>query len=77
MQDGSAFNIKATSLHLGNLSEVEWEQHTIEIGQRFAPSIYADLWQDTRGQPWLVNALGYELTWNNKRLRDRNIEILK
>ena len=76
---GSAFNIKATSLRLGNLSEADvqnlWKQHTTETGQRFDPLIYADLWLDTRGQPWLVNALGYELTWNNKRLRDRNIEI--
>jgi hypothetical protein len=76
---GSAFNIKATSLRLGNLSrqEVEalYQQHTQETGQTFAPAIFAELWEDTRGQPWLVNALGYELTWHDRELRDRSIPI--
>ena len=78
---GSAFNIKAKSLRLGNLTEAEvydlWQQHTAETGQVFAESIFAELWQDTMGQPWLVNALGYELTWDNRRLRDRNIKITR
>jgi hypothetical protein len=72
---GSAFNIKAKSLRLGNLSQVEvkalWLQHTEETGQTFDVAIFPELWEDTRGQPWLVNALGYELTWENKNLRDR------
>ena len=63
---GSAFNIKTESLRLGNFSETEvralWEQHTAATGQSIAESIYPALWQDTRGQPWLVNALGYQLT---------------
>lgn len=76
---GSAFNIKAKSLRLGNLSEPEvnnlWQQHTEATGQGFDPTIFPQLWQDTRGQPWLVNALGYELTWENKRLQDRSVLI--
>jgi len=52
---GSAFNIKTTSLHLGNFTrqEVEtlWLQHTQETGQSFAEKIFPELWQDTCGQP--------------------------
>ena len=63
---GSAFNIKAKSLRLGNFSETEvralWEQHTTATGQVIAQAIYPELWKDTQGQPWLVNALGYQLT---------------
>ncbi|MDM8545624.1 AAA-like domain-containing protein [Candidatus Venteria ishoeyi] len=76
---GSAFNIKAKSLRLGNLTESEvrdlWLQHTAETGQILDETIFPQLWEDTHGQPWLVNALGYELTWDNKRLRDRNVPI--
>ena len=77
---GSAFNIKAESLRLGNFSQAEvralWEQHTTATGQVIAQSIYAELWQDTQGQPWLVNALGYQLT-NHKmpHLLDRTLPI--
>ena len=76
---GSAFNIKAESLMLGNLSNQQtaelYQQHTESTGQIFHPDIFPELWEDTRGQPWLVNALGYELTWKNKRARDRTIPI--
>ncbi|MEL6722798.1 MAG: AAA-like domain-containing protein [Pseudomonadota bacterium] len=74
---GSAFNIKATSLRLGNFSVEEvrelWEQHTTQTGQRFAEQIYPELWADTQGQPWLVNALGYELT--DLRVPDRSVPV--
>ncbi|WP_153004417.1 ATP-binding protein, partial [Tepidimonas taiwanensis] len=63
---GSAFNIKAVSLRLSNFSRAEcealWQQHEAETGQRFDAAIYPELWADTEGQPWLVNALGHELT---------------
>ena len=76
---GSAFNIKAMSLRLGNLSETEvralWQQHTQATGQIFADAIYPELWQDTQGQPWLVNALGYELTQQTPHLKDRTVPI--
>ena len=39
------------------------------------PSIYSKLWSDTQGQPWLVNALGYQLTYKIKELRDRTNTI--
>ncbi len=76
---GSAFNIKAESLRLGNLSRDEcvalWMQHQDETGQTFDPAIWPELWEDTRGQPWLVNALGYECTMADRSARDRTVPI--
>ena len=76
---GSAFNIKAESLRLGNLSREEtealWLQHQTETGQTIDPAIFPELWADTEGQPWLVNALGYELTWRIRELRDHSKPI--
>lgn len=76
---GSAFNIKAESLRLGNLSRDEtealWLQHQNETGQTIDPAIFPELWADTEGQPWLVNALGYELTWRIRELRDHSKPI--
>ena len=60
---GSAFNIKAESLRLGDFTEREVRslltQHTDETGQRFTPEALETVWRQTRGQPWLVNALAY------------------
>ena len=76
---GSAFNIKSESLRLGNFTQQEvkelYQQHTTETGQAFATEIYPALWEDTKGQPWLVNALAYEMSWKNRALRDRTINI--
>ncbi|CAK0738245.1 AAA family ATPase [Gammaproteobacteria bacterium] len=76
---GSAFNIKTESLRLGNLERMEvdalYAQHTADTGQVFDPAIFAELWEDTQGQPWLVNALGYEMTWKDRELRDRSLPI--
>jgi len=76
---GSAFNIKATSLVMGNFTPAEiralYQQHTDATGQTFTDSIFPALWEDTRGQPWLVNALGYEMTWEDRELRNRSLPI--
>jgi len=76
---GSAFNIKTESLRMGNFSQEEtkalWLQHTEEAGQAFDEAIFPELWEDTFGQPWLVNALGYELTWKLRVNRDRSRKI--
>lgn len=76
---GSAFNIKATSLRMGNFSQQDiqtlWQQHTDETGQAFAAEILPELWADTQGQPWLVNALAHGLTWENRAARDRSQNI--
>ncbi|UJS24312.1 ATP-binding protein [Thiothrix winogradskyi] len=76
---GSAFNIKAESLRMGSFNQTEiatlYAQHTTETGQIFDPDIFPELWEDTRGQPWLVNALGNELTWKDKTARDRTTPL--
>ncbi|MCL1849659.1 MAG: AAA-like domain-containing protein, partial [Clostridiales bacterium] len=76
---GSAFNIKTESLRMGNFSREEaealWRQHTEETGQAFDEAIFPELWEDSYGQPWLVNALGYEITWKLRANRDRGKKI--
>ena len=76
---GSAFNIKAKSLRLGNFSREEtvalWQQHEAETSQAIDPAIWPELWADTEGQPWLVNALGYECTWEDRAARNRATPI--
>ncbi len=76
---GSAFNIKAESLRLGDFSEADTAalvaQHTEETGQVFAPEALDLLWAQTRGQPWLVNALCYEACFRNGAGRDRRRPI--
>lgn len=76
---GSAFNIKAKSLVMGSFNRAEVEalyaQHTTATGQTFDADIFPELWEDTHGQPWLVNALGNELTWEDKTARDRSTPI--
>lgn len=77
---GSAFNIKAESLHLGNFSQKEvcdlYMQHTAATGQEFDEACFPFIWEATEGQPWLVNALGYEVTTRMKENRDRSIRII-
>ncbi len=76
---GSAFNIKAKSLTMGNFTFEEAKdlllQHTTATGQTFAPTIWDELWEDTQGQPWLVNALAYEMTHEDKQARDPKVHI--
>ena len=61
---GSAFNIKARSLRLGDFSREEVStllgQHTEETGQAFTAEAVETVWTQTQGQPWLVNALADE-----------------
>ena len=77
---GSAFNIKAQSLKLNNFSKEEihdlYMQHTNETGQVFDEACFPMIWDATEGQPWLVNALANEVTWNMKENRDRSIRII-
>lgn len=76
---GSAFNIKAESLRLGNFSRKDIEalylQHTQKTEQKFAEGIFELAYSYTAGQPWLVNALAYEACFRNKAARDRNKPI--
>ncbi len=76
---GSAFNIKAESLRLGDFSREETlrllQQHTQETGQPFESEALNLVWDLTSGQPWLVNALAYETCFRMKEGRDRTRPI--
>ena len=71
---GSPFNIAAKSLRLGDFSREETlallAQHTEQTGQALAPEALEAVWTQTRGQPWLVNALAYGVCFENKSLRE-------
>lgn len=72
---GSAFNIKSESLRLENFSlndiDTLYAQHIEETGQAFEDGIINYVFEQTNGQPWLVNALGYEVCFRTKANRDR------
>ena len=74
---GSAFNVSAGSLRLGDFSEAEVEsllrQHTSETGQEFHPQAIHRVWTQTCGQPWLVNALCDRTCSRDKQERERPI----
>ncbi|MGE5340121.1 MAG: AAA-like domain-containing protein [Candidatus Omnitrophota bacterium] len=76
---GSAFNIKAKSLRLGNFIPEEikqlYLQHTAETGQKFDDDIFPLIWDLTEGQPWLVNALAFEVCFEMEEGRNRETEI--
>ena len=78
---GSAFNIKAKSLRLGDFSERDVRtllaQHTVETGQEFEPSAVDRVWEQTLGQPWLVNALAQQACFEERSGRDRRRAISK
>jgi len=76
---GSAFNIKAESLRLGNFSRLEvlalYRQHTEETGQAFETGALDKAWDLTGGQPWLVNALAYETCFRMPEGQDRSMPV--
>ena len=76
---GSAFNIAARHLRLGDFAEREvaslLAQHTKETGQEFSPEALEAVWNQTRGQPWLVNALAAEACFEDPPGRERAREI--
>jgi hypothetical protein len=61
----SPFNIVKESLTLKNFTEEEirrlYQQHTDETGQIFEDDAIELIWQQTQGQPWLVNAIACEV----------------
>lgn len=76
---GSGFNIKAESLRLGDFTESQvyalLAQHTAETGQAFDASAVERVWELTRGQPWLVNALAQQACFAERSGRDRSRSI--
>ena len=77
---GSPFNIAAESLRLGDFSREQTQallgQHTEATGQAFAPEALEAVWTQTRGQPWLVNALAYGTCFKNRALRDDRSRVV-
>jgi hypothetical protein len=76
---GSAFNIKAESLRLGDFSRDEmtalYQQHTDLSGQRFTDEALEIAWLSTHGQPWLVNALAEQAVWKTTANLERSVPI--
>ena len=60
----SPFNIIRKDMLIPNFTEADiaalYAQHTAATGQTFADGVVEDVWRLTRGQPWLVNAIGCE-----------------
>ena len=75
---GSAFNVKARSLRLGDFSRDDvtalLAQHTRETGQVFEREALDTIWERT--QPWLVNALADETCFRAESGRDHSRAIV-
>ncbi|MDR1937902.1 MAG: ATP-binding protein, partial [Tannerellaceae bacterium] len=61
----SPFNIVTKALTLKNFTREEiamlYGQHTADTGQVFEPNSIDLVWEQTQGQPWLVNAIAREV----------------
>ncbi len=71
--------VLAESIRMGNFDAAGvtalYLQHTAETGQPFTPEALARVWDLTRGQPWLVNALGYQLCFRDPPTCDRAVTV--
>ena len=69
---GSAFNIKEKSIRLANFTQAQVQelyiQHTEATGQKFTEATLQQIYELTQGQPWLVNALGRELCFEEQAI---------
>jgi hypothetical protein len=58
---GSPFNVKVDSAMIGNFTEENiaslFAQRTAETGQRIEQKALDYVWEQSRGQPWIVNSL--------------------
>ncbi len=67
LRSGNPFNIKQDSATLSSFSSQDVRslvaQHTEETGQVFSEEALALVYELTRGQPWLVNALLQKCVW--------------
>jgi hypothetical protein len=61
VRPGSPFNIKEDSATLGNFTKENvaalFAQRTAENGQQIAPEALDYVWEQSQGQPWIVNNL--------------------
>ncbi len=76
---GSPFNVIAKSLRLGDFTAADTRallaQHSNETGQAFTDGALATVWEQTQGQPWLVNALCAEACFDSRAGTDRSRAI--
>ncbi|MCL5436293.1 MAG: AAA-like domain-containing protein [Candidatus Dependentiae bacterium] len=76
---GSAFNIKAESLTMADLTPRQvrelYLQHTAATGQEFADAAIEYAFEQTQGQPWLVNALAYQACFRDVKNRSEPITL--
>ena len=76
---GSPFNVAAKSLRLGDFTKKEtcdlMQQHVDETKQPITPAARKAVWEQTRGQPWLVNAICAGACFESKAGRDRSRPI--
>ena len=76
---GSPFNVAEKSLRLGDFTEKEtcdlMRQHVDATKQPITPAARKAVWEQTRGQPWLVNALCAGACFESKAGRDRSRPI--
>ena len=76
---GSPFNVAAKSLRLGDFTKAEtyalMQQHKEETDQPFTLAARKAVWEQTQGQPWLVNALCAGACFDNEAGRDRSRAI--
>lgn len=76
---GRSFDLTGRTLRLGDFSEAEVRellgQHTAESDQTFTEEAQAAVWAETRGQPWLVNALAEEACFEFDPGRNRSPAI--
>ncbi|GMO32211.1 MAG: hypothetical protein Ta2F_08100 [Termitinemataceae bacterium] len=58
---GSPFNVKSDSAVIGNFRKQDiqklFAQRTEETGQQITPDALDYVWEQSRGQPWIVNSL--------------------
>jgi hypothetical protein len=70
---GSPFNIKEDSTTIGNFNQENIErlfaQRTEETGQKITKEALEYVWEQSRGQPWIVNSLFKRATM---RVLDKN-----
>jgi len=73
---GSCFNIKERALVLENFTRQQvsdlFYQHTSATGQPFDPKALDYIYTLTQGQPWLVNAFGRELCFDEHAIDWKN-----
>lgn len=76
---GSAFNIKAESLSIPVFTPEQirdlYLQHTNETGQKFDCEAIEYAFEQTQGQPWLVNALAYQACFRDVTARTQPITL--